>query len=295
LVRGAQERTKPSAERLPEFSDARLPLAAKELLDASPADPPIEQLYLEFWFSKTREYLTVDDPGSRLMLGKESPEGLAARLVGGTKLGDPAVRKALWEGGLAAVQASTDPMIQFVLKTDPAAREIRKTWDAEVSGPTDRAAERLARARFGVYGEAVYPDATFTLRLSYGKVTGWTYRGTTVPWFTTFAGLYDRATGAEPFQLAPRWAQAKDRLNLSTVFDFVTTNDIIGGNSGSPVVNAQGEVLGAAFDGNIHSLGGDYGYDGSINRTVVVSTAAATEALDKVYGRKALVQELTGR
>ena len=117
----------------------------------------------------------------------------------------------------------------------------------------------------------------------------------TVPYFTTFAGLYDRATGAEPFELAPRWVAAKDRLNPNTVFDFVTTNDIIGGNSGSPVVNAQGQVLGAAFDGNIHSLGGDYGYDGSINRTVVVSTAAATEALDKVYGQAALLKELTGK
>ena len=150
-----------------------------------------------------------------------------------------------------------------------------------------------AAARFGVYGDAVYPDATFTLRLSYGKVAGWTYRGVTVPAFTTFAGLYERATGAEPFELAPRWIAAKDKLNPDTVFDFVTTNDIIGGNSGSPVINAKGEILGAAFDGNIHSLGGNYGYDGSINRTVVVSSAAATEALDKVYGQAALVKELT--
>jgi hypothetical protein len=295
IVRGAQERAKPSAERLPEFADVRLPLVARDLLEARPVDAPLEQLYLEFWLAKTREYLTVDDPASQLLLGKESPEGLSARLVSGTKLADPAVRKALWDGGLAAVQASTDPLIQFVLKTDAPARQARSKWEATVSGPTDRASERLARARFAVYGDAVYPDATFTLRLSYGKVTGWTYRGTTVPWFTTFKGLYERATGAEPFKLAPRWVDAQAKLDPNTVFDFVTTNDIIGGNSGSPVVNAEGEVLGAAFDGNIHSLGGDYGYDGSINRTVVVSTAAATEALDKVYGRAALVKELTAR
>ncbi len=295
LVRGAQERAKPSADRLPEYADPRLPLMQKELLDASPVDLPLEQMYLEFWLSKTREYLTVDDPGSQLLLGKESPEGLAARLVRGTKLGDPAVRKALWEGGLPAINASTDPLIRFVLKTDAAARDIRKRYEAEVTGPVDRAAERLARGRFGVYGDSVYPDATFTLRLSYGKVTGWTYRGRTVPYFTDFAGFYDRATGAEPFQLAPRWIAAKGKLDLDTVYNFVTTNDIIGGNSGSPVVNAQGEVLGAAFDGNIHSLGGDYGYDGTVNRTVVVSTAAATEALEKVYGRTALLAELTGR
>jgi hypothetical protein len=291
LVRAAQERAKPSAERLPAYADSRLPLLEKELLDARPVDKPLERLHLEFWLSKTREYLTADDLATKLLLGKESPEQLAARLADGTTLADPAVRKALWDGGLPAVQASQDPLIQFVLRTDPAAREIRKTFEAEVSGPTDRAAERIARARFAVYGDTVYPDATFTLRLSYGKVAGWTYRGTPVGPFTTFAGLYERATGSEPFELAA----AKDKLNPATVFDFVTTNDIIGGNSGSPVVNAKGEILGAAFDGNIHSLGGDYGYDGTINRTVVVSTAAATEALQTVYGRAALVRELTGR
>ncbi|HVK41800.1 MAG TPA: S46 family peptidase, partial [Phenylobacterium sp.] len=188
-----------------------------------------------------------------------------------------------------------DPMIQLFLRNDPAARAVRKTWDAEVAGPTDRAAERVARAKFAAYGDAVYPDATFTPRLSYGKVAGWTYRGTTVPAMTNFAGLYERATGAEPYQLAPRWIAAKDKVNPTTVYNFATTNDIIGGNSGSPVVNAKGEVLGAAFDGNIHSLGGAFGYDGSINRTVVVATSAATEALSKVYGQTALVKELTGK
>jgi hypothetical protein len=295
IVRGAQERAKPSAERLPEYADARLPLLEKTLLDEKPIDAPLEQLYLEYWLSKTREYLTADDPATKLLLGKESPEQLSARLVTGSRLADPAVRKALWDGGAAAVQASTDPLIQYVLKIDAAAREVRGRWETEVSGPTDRAAQRLARARFAAYGDAVYPDATFTLRLSYGKVAGWTYRGRTIPAFTTFAGLYERATGSEPFELAPRWIAAKDKLKPDTVFDFVTTNDIIGGNSGSPVVNAKGEVLGAAFDGNIHSLGGDYGYDGTINRTVVVSTAAATEALDKVYGDTALLKELTAK
>ena len=295
LVRAAAERTKPSAERLPAYSDARLPLLQKELLDQRPIDRPLEELHLEFWFSKTREYLTTDDPATTLLLGKESPEQLADRLVSGTTLADPAARTALWDGGAAAVQASTDPLIQFVLRTDPAAREIRKTFETEVTGPTDRASEAIARARFAAYGDAVYPDATFTLRLSYGKVAGWTYRGATIGPFTTFAGLYDRATGSEPFKLPARWVAAKGALNPDTVFDFVTTNDITGGNSGSPVVNAKGEVLGAAFDGNIHSLGGDYGYDGTINRTVVVSTAAATEALQKVYGQTALVKELTAR
>lgn len=295
IVRGAQERAKPSAERLPEYSDARLPLMAKQIIDEQPVDKPLEQIYLEFWLSKTREYLTTDDPATKALLGKESPEGLAARLVAGTTLADAAARKALWEADLATVQASKDPLIQLVLANDAAARAVRKTWEAEVSGPTDRAAERIARARFAAYGDAVYPDATFTLRLSYGKVAGWTYRGVEVPPTTNFAGLYERATGAEPYELAPRWIAARDRLNPDTVYNFVTTNDIIGGNSGSPVVNAQGEILGAAFDGNIHSLGGDYGYDGAINRTVVVASSAATEALQKVYGVDGLVKELTAR
>ncbi|WP_374468996.1 S46 family peptidase [Phenylobacterium sp.] len=294
LVRAAQERAKPSAERLPSYADTRLPLLEKTLLDARPVDPALEQVYLEHWLLKTREYLTVDDPAVKMLLGRESPEGLAARVVKASTLGDPGERRRLWEGGMAAIQASDDPMIQLALRLDPPARAVRQSWDSEVAGPTDRAAERIARARFAVYGDQVYPDATFTLRLSYGKVAGWTYRGQTIPHFTTIGGLYERATGAEPFALAPRWAQAEAKLDKSVVYNFVTTNDIIGGNSGSPVVNARGEVLGAAFDGNIHSLGGAYGYDGTINRTVVVSTAAATEALAKVYGLNGLVRELNG-
>jgi hypothetical protein len=295
LVRAAEERSKPAAERLPEFTETRLPIVERRLLAATKVEPDLERLYMEFWLLKLREYLGTDAATLDLMLGKESPEGLAERLVSGSRLGDPAVRKALWDGGLDAVRASDDPMIQYALKVDAAARSARKTWEAEVAAPTNRAAERVARARFAVYGDSVYPDATFTLRLSYGKVAGWSWRGRETGPLTTFGGLYTRATGAEPYALAPRWAAAKDRLNPDTVFDFVTTNDIIGGNSGSPVINARGEVIGAAFDGNIHSIAGAYGYDGSINRTVVVSTAAITEALRKVYGRDALMKELLGR
>lgn len=295
LVRAAEEREKPSGERLPEYADTRLPLVEKKLTDAKPVDAELEEVYLAFWLSKTREYLTTDDPAVKALLGKESPEGLAKRAVAGSKLADPAARKALWDGGLAAIRASDDPMIQLVLRNDPAARAVRKAWESEVQGPTDAAAERVARAKFAAYGDSVYPDATFSLRLSYGKVAGWTYRGVSVPPMTTFAGLYERATGAEPYELAPRWVAAKAKVNPGTVYNFVTTNDIIGGNSGSPVVNAKGEVLGAAFDGNIHSLGGAFGYDGAINRTVVVATSAATEALTKVYGQTALVKELTGK
>ncbi|WP_296480878.1 S46 family peptidase [Phenylobacterium sp.] len=292
LVRAARERTLPSSERLPAFADARLPLLEKQLLDAAPVDPALEQLELEFWLLKTREYLTADDPVTRLLLGRESPEALSQALVAGSRLGDPAVRKALWDGGEAAVAASDDPMIRYALKIDAEARAVRKAWETQVSAPTEAAAARIASARFAVYGDKVYPDATFSLRLSYGKVAGWTWRGREVPPTTTLAGLYERATGAEPFRVADRWLAARDRMNLDAVLNFVTTNDIVGGNSGSPVISAKGEVLGAAFDGNIHSLGGDYGYDAILNRTVVVSTAGATEALRHVYGADALVREL---
>lgn len=293
LVRAAAERQKPSAERLPGYADSQLPLLEKEVLDVKPVEPALEQQALEFWLAKAREYLTADNQYTKLLLGNDSPEDLSAALAQ-SKLGDPAVRKALWDGGWAAVQASDDPMIRYVLRIDPEARKLRTDWNNRVAGPIAAASEKIAKARFAAYGDSIYPDATFTLRLSYGKIDGWTYRGTTVPPFTYFKGLYERATGKPPFELDPRWIAAKDKLNPNTVFDISTTNDIIGGNSGSPLINAKGEVIGAVFDGNIHSLGGDYGYDPTLNRAVSVSTAAVSEALRKVYGADALADELEG-
>jgi hypothetical protein len=293
LVRAAAERQKPSAERLPGYADSQLPLLEKEVLDVKPVEPALEQQLLEFWLSKSREYLTADNPYTHLLLGRDSPEDLSATLAQ-SKLGDPAVRKALWDGGWAAVQASNDPMIRYVLKIDPEARKLRTDWNNRVTGPIAAASEKIAKARFAALGDKVYPDATFTLRLSYGKIDGWTYNGTTVPPFTYFKGLSERATGKPPFDLDPRWVAAQSSLNPNTVFDISTTNDIIGGNSGSPLINAKGEVIGAIFDGNIHSLGGDYGYDPALNRAVAVSTAAVSEALRKVYHADALASELAG-
>ena len=264
----------------------------RQLASDAPISPELEEMYLSFWLSKTREYLTVDHPAVRQLLGSESPEALAERLVSGTTLRDPAARLALLRGGADAVRASTDPLIQFVLANDATSRQVASEWNTRITAPTNRAAERIAQARFAVYGTEAYPDATFSLRLSYGRVAGWTSRGQEVEPFTYINGLWDRATGSAPFDLAPQWAAARDRINGDVVYDYTTTNDIIGGNSGSPVVNAAGEVIGAAFDGNIHSLGGNYGYDGELNRTVVVSTAAVTEALRNVYGRTALLEEL---
>ncbi len=295
LVRAAEEREKPSSQRLPEYADSRLASLKDELTSLAPVYKPREQLVLEQRLSKAREYLTVDAPQTKLLLGKESPEALAARLVDGTHLDDPKVRQALWDGGLLAIKASDDPMIQYALKIDDEARRLRGEFEAKVTGPTRIASEKIARAQFAVYGTSIYPDATFTPRLSYGKVAGWTYNGVTVPAFTDMKGLYARATGQKPFDLAPHFAAAEGRFDESTVYDYVTTNDITGGNSGSPVVNAKGEVIGAAFDGNIHSIGGDFAYDGTVNRTVVVSTAAISVALDKVYGDRALLDELMAR
>lgn len=257
----------------------------------TPLSAEMEELRLRYWLSKTREYLTVDNPQVKAMLGRESPEALAERLVANTRMDEAGFRA--YAATLTTEQlAAADPLLAFVVANDDAARAVGERWAAEVNAPTARAAERVAQARFAAYGTNLYPDATFSLRLSYGQVRGWTHRGVTVPAFTYIGGLYERATGAEPFNAAQAFLDAESRVNKATVYDFVSTNDIIGGNSGSPVINADGEVIGTAFDGNIHSLGGSFGYDGELNRTVSVSTAAITEALRTVYPQPRLLEEL---
>ena len=295
LVRAAEERAKPNGERLPGYTDSALPLLEKQVLDAEPTYPWLEQLMVEWSLSKAREYLGADDPDTRLLLGKESPEQLAARLVSGTKLSDPAVRKALWDGGAAAIAASTDPMIVYARQLDARSRELTRNANARINGPLAAAGAKLTAARFAAYGDTLYPDATFSLRISYGRVAGWTERGAQVPPVTTLGGTFDRATGNDPFDLAAGFAANEARIDKAAVYNFVTTNDIIGGNSGSPVIARDGSVIGAAFDGNIHSLGGNYGYDATLNRTVVVSTAAVQEALRTIYPAPALIAELAGK
>ncbi len=292
IVRGAQERAKPSDQRLPEFADSRLSGVQSGLFAARPTYPELEQIRLEWWLSKTREWLTVDSPYVRTLLGKESPEGLSAHLVEGTKLADPDVRRALWEGGLPAVQASTDPLIQYVLAIDADARAVRTQWDNTVKAPTDRASEQLAAARFAVFGDAVYPDATGTLRLTYGRVEGTDVPGQRIPAFTTFAGLWDRATGAEPFNVAPKLLAAKDRIDPNAVMNMAVSSDTIGGSSGSPAVNAKGEIIGANFDSTVLTQRNAYGYDRNVNRSVIVTTQAVTTALRDVYGMDHLIAEL---
>jgi hypothetical protein len=295
LVRAAQERGKPAAERLPEYSDSRLPLLEKQVLDPTPVRPALDELQLSWWLSKTREVLTADDPRVRRMLGNESPEALATRLARKSRLGDPAYRKQLWEGGIDAILASDDPMIRFVRAMQPDARAVRAQWEGEVQAPTERATEALAKARFAVYGDKAYPDATGTLRLSWGRIEGWEQDGRTIGPFTTWAGLWDRATGSDPFIAAPMLLRARGKLNPATVLDMTASTDTSGGSSGSPAVNAKGELIGANFDSTLLTQRNAFGYDARVNRSVVVSTAAITEALEKAYGQDRLVRELTGR
>ncbi|RZJ42537.1 MAG: S46 family peptidase [Brevundimonas sp.] len=282
IVRAAKNTTLTAEQR------ARLSAA---IAAETPIYTDMEEIRMRYWLSKTREYLTVDNPQVKAMLGRESPEALADRLISGTRLADPAFRAQALT--LTTEQlAEADPLLAFVLANDDAAAAVGARWNAEINAPTARAAEKVAQARFAVYGTNLYPDATFSLRLSYGQVQGWSYRGVTVPPFTNMGGLYERATGSEPFNAAQAFIDNEARVNKATVYDFTSTNDIIGGNSGSPVINAAGEVIGAAFDGNIHSLGGSFGYDPELNRTVSVSTAAITEALRNIYPSPRILQEL---
>lgn len=292
IVRGAQERAKPSADRLPEFADSRLAGVQSGLFAERPVYPGLEQVRMEWWLSKTREWLTVDDARVRVLLGRESPEELSARLIEGSKLADPAVRRALWEGGLEAVMASDDPLIQYLLKIQEPTRAIRADWEARVQGPTDAASERLAAARFAAYGDSVYPDATGTLRLTYGKIEGSDVPGQRFGAFTTFGGLWDRATGSAPFDVAPRLLAARDRIDPATIMNMTVSSDTIGGSSGSPVVNEAGEILGANFDSTVLTQRNAYGYDRNVNRSVIVTTVAVTTALRDVYGMTGLLSEL---
>jgi hypothetical protein len=279
------------AAKNPAMTEAQRARLAEAIGTDTPVSTDMEEIRMRYWLSKTREYLTVDNPQVKAMLGRESPEALADRLISGTKLADADFRRHAL-GMTVEELSAADPLLAFVAANDAAAKAIADRWAAEVNAPTARAAEKVAQARFAVYGTNQYPDATFSLRLSYGEVKGWTYRGVTVPPFTYIGGLYERATGSEPFNLAQAFADNEARVNKDVVYDFVSTNDIIGGNSGSPVINAEGEVIGAAFDGNIHSLGGAFGYDGELNRTVTVSTAAITEVLRTVYPNPRILEEL---
>jgi len=293
IVRGTAEREKPNAERLRAYTDAALPQKEAELFAARPVNKGYEELSLTFSLEKMREWLGPDSQYVHEVLGNDSPASLAMKLVSGSKLDDPAVRKSLWQGGIAAVTASEDPMIQLALRIDPDARALRKRYETEVAAPETRGEEMIADARVAAFGTDTYPDATFTLRVTYGDVRGWLEKGEMVDPFTHTRRLFERATGERPFKLPASWISARESLDPDTPFNFSATTDITGGNSGSPIISASGDLVGLAFDGNIHSIAGDYWFDERTNRTVGVDTAIILEALDKVYGADRLIDELT--
>lgn len=283
LLRAPVEKQKPNEKRLQEFTDSRLPVLEQALFSPEPIYNDLEILELEADLVKMREVLGPDHPYVKLVLGKSSPEDLAKKLVNGTKLKNVDVRKKLYAGGSKAVDASKDPMIEFARKIDGEARNSRLHYEEEIEAKINRLAELIAEARFEVYGTDVYPDATSSLRVSYGQVKGLTDKGKTIPPVTYTKGLYERQTGSDPFKISSSWLAAEKNVNPSTIYNFISTNDIIGGNSGSPVINKNAEIVGLVFDGNIHSLGGAYGYDGNLNRAVSVNSKIIQEALKNVY------------
>jgi peptidase S46-like protein len=298
IVRYVAEVKKPDSERLDGYHESQLSSLKFELFSPAPVYPSLEERLLADSLQESLSELGPDDPFIKEALGGRAPADEARRLITGTKLADPAFRKSLVEGGEAAVASSGDPLIVWMRKLDPILREMRKWSEDNVSSVETSAGEKIGKARFAVYGKTIAPDATFTLRLSYGTVKGYPYNGTVAPPLTTFYGLYDRAYSFNhkaPFDLPARYREHKDKLDLSTPLDFVTTNDIIGGNSGSPVINRNGELVGLIFDGNIESLVGRFVYNDEKNRAVAVHSAAMIEALRKLYDAGALADELEGK
>jgi len=231
------------------------------------------------------------------VLAGKSPQTRATELVNGTKLKDVAVRKRLYEGGKAAVDDANDPMIALAKSIDADARKLRKIIESDVMEVKQQAYAQIAKAKYAVEGPNNYPDATFTLRLAFGVVKGYVEDGKQIPAMTNFAGLYSRAkehNNKYPFDLPPRWVERQSQLNLETPLNFVSTADIIGGNSGSPVINKNAEVVGIIFDGNIQSLVLDFVYTDEVARAVSVHSAGIIEALRKVYEANPLADELTG-
>jgi hypothetical protein len=295
VVRAAEERPKPNGERFPEFRDSNRESLELDLFSTEPVDEDVEQLTLTDSLTDMATRFGAEDALVQKVLAGKSPAARAAELSK-SRLKDVAFRKQLYEGGASAIAAANDPMIELARMVDGPAREARKAWEAQ-DEIKQQAYAQIAKARFAIQGTSTYPDATFTLRLSYGPVVGYEENGKQVAPFTNFAGLYQRSAEHKdqpPFNLPKRWVDRKAKLNLNTPFNFVSTADIIGGNSGSPVVNKANEFVGIIFDGNIQSLVLDSIYSEKQARAVSVDSAAITEALRKVYDATALADELEG-
>ena len=295
LIRMAAEDAKPNAERLREYGEAGRESLEQQLYSEAPIYSDLEIAKLADSLSLLVEQLGMNHELPKKVLAGKSPRDRAADLVGGTSLAKVEERKKIAQGKAAAIENSKDPMIQLAKLVDPRARELRTTFEQQVEEPQRQAYAKIAAARFKLLGTSTYPDATFTLRLAYGAVKGYQDRGERIPPWTTIGGTFKHSEahgGKEPFTLPESWHKAKSRLKLDTPFNFVSTADIIGGNSGSPVVNRRGEVVGIIFDGNIQSLVLDFIYTDEKARAVSVHSAGIMEALRTVYSADRILQEL---
>ena len=298
LVRLAAEKQKPNPERLREYRESNLASLEFQLFSSAPVYDDFEKHKLSSSLTFFQDQLGKDNPLVKEVLGGKSPVQLADELVSGTKLKDVEVRKKLAEGGEKAIQDSTDPMILFAKRIDPEARTLRKRYEDNVQGVERLNYALISKASFALKGTSIYPDATFTLRLSFGTVKGYMEKGRRISYFTTFAGAYEHASKHEnkpPYDLPKTWLEKKAGVTLTTPLNTVNTADIIGGNSGSPVINRKAEIVGLIFDGNIQSLALDFVYSDKQARAVAVASQGIIEALRKIYGAGSIADELEGR
>lgn len=298
LVRAAEERPKANPDRLREFRDSALPSLEQQLFSTEPIYKNLETILLADALSEMQDALGKDNADVQKVLQGKTPAEAAKDFIANTKLDDVAVRKQLYEGGQAAIDASTDPLIVVMRAIEPDARAARKEFEDKVDSVVRRNGTAIAKARFAQSGFAQAPDATFTLRLSYGEVKGYQENGKAIPFDTNIGGAYEHAAehnNQPPYSLPQSWTNSKAKLDLKTPLNFVSTADIIGGNSGSPTVNKKGEVVGIIFDGNIESLPWNFAYSDAQGRAVSVDSRGIQEALRKIYGATALADELMGR
>jgi V8-like Glu-specific endopeptidase len=296
IVRMPVEMAKPDSARMMPFREANRAGLERQLYAATPIDTVTEVRLLAAYLSAMAADMPATDPVLRAALGGKTPEQAAHDMVRGTQIATADQRRALVQGGAAAIAASTDPFIQLARVIEPLQRSLDRQW-TDLANQEAQHNERVARALLAVYGNSVSPDATFSLRIQDGEVRSYAYNGTWAQPYTTFAGLYDRWAGwagRDPWTLPTRWIQRRDSLNLLTPLNAVSTNDIIGGNSGSPVINRDAEIVGLVFDGNMESLPGNFLYTERLNRTVYVDSRGIIEALRRVYDARALAEELTG-
>lgn len=297
LVRAAEEKPKPNAERLREYRDSALPSLEQQLFSTAPVYKNLDTVVLADSLADLQDTLGKDNPDVKNVLNGRSPADAAKEIIAGTRLDDVAVRKQLYEGGQAAINASNDPLIVAIRTVEPDALAVRKTFDDKVDSVVRLNGAAIAKARFAQSGFSLPPDATFTLRLSYGAVKGYEENGKHIPPYTVMGGAYEHAAehnNQPPYNLPESWMKSKAKLDLKTPLNFVSTADIIGGNSGSPTVNKQGEVVGIIFDGNIQSLPWQFAYSDVQGRAVSVDSRGIQEALRKIYGANALADELAG-